>query len=118
MVAALLIVSVVGVYDHLEYSGALWTGVSHLLDNGVPASDINGGYVVNGWLQYAHPENAIRDNKGVLVVAWINANDVGQGHQLSNAPMPGWTTIETIPYKRWLTGSGAVYAIQRSDGPR
>ena len=46
--------SVAATRDHVRYNAALWGAVDRLLKRGVPASDLNGGYVVNGWLQYAH----------------------------------------------------------------
>jgi hypothetical protein len=41
-------VSVVGVYDHLQYNTALWQAVDTLRQRGVPDADIDGGYIVNG----------------------------------------------------------------------
>jgi hypothetical protein len=34
----------------------------------------DGGYVVNGWLQYAHPEHAHLDSEGVSV-PWVNGGE-------------------------------------------
>jgi hypothetical protein len=68
-------ISIVGVCDHLAYNSALWNAVGDLRDSGVPASEIDGGYTVNGWLQYAHPENAHRDEEGNIRIPKVNAGD-------------------------------------------
>ncbi len=58
LVGIFAVLSLVGLRDHLEYNAALWSGVRYLESRGAPASEIDGGWAVNGWLQYAHPENA------------------------------------------------------------
>jgi len=44
-------VSMLGTRDHLAYNAAVWSGMAALQAQGVPAAELKGGYVVNGWLQ-------------------------------------------------------------------
>ena len=64
--------SFIGVRDHLSYNRALWQAVDEMGRFGAPISQTDGGYVVNGWLQYAHPENAPRDAGGAVAVPMMN----------------------------------------------
>jgi len=103
------VVSLVVVRDHLEYNSALWKAVQELRDMGVPDSEFDGGYVVNGWLQYAHAENTRRNKEGYLMIPMLGfdpepelryqiSDDIGENHQL----------VKSIPYKRWLGRSGRL----------
>jgi len=115
LVACLLALSIVGTQDHLSYNAALWRAVDHLRQHGVKPSDIDGWYVVNGWFQYAHPENAARDLKGDVIVPGVNAgpDSVLMPYRISNTPIPGWSQFEAIPYRRRLGRSGLIYVLYR-----
>src|SRR5262249_44804495 len=52
--------SIVGLRDHLAYNSALWRAVDALSARGVPESQIDAGYVVDGWFHFAHSENGPR----------------------------------------------------------
>jgi len=106
----------VGTRDDLVYNRALWSAVGHLRQRGVPDAEIGGGYVVNGWLQYAHPENALRMENGELAVAWITT-DRRLPYAVANAPLDGWRVIHRVPYRGWLTGPAAVYALENASPP-
>ena len=97
--------------DHLEYNRAVWAAVAYLREQGVNPGDINGGYVVNGWLQYAHPENARRDRNGNPLVPWVT-QVIDLPFQISNQPLADWQQIKVIPYGRWLGYSGAIYVLE------
>ena len=57
----------IGTRDHLAYNAVVWSGVAELQAQGVPAAELNGGYVVNGWLQYVRPEQ-IREFSLVFII--------------------------------------------------
>jgi hypothetical protein len=84
------LIAVVGVRDHLEYNSALWNAVGELRESGAGDAEIDGGYVVNGWLQYAHPENAHRDEEGKIMIPGVNTQDEELRYQISNAPRANW----------------------------
>jgi hypothetical protein len=103
----------VGISDHLSYSRALWRAVEALAGAGVPVREINGGYVVNGWLQYAHPERAPQDAQGRAKVPWVNAAEDLQ-YKVANSVPGGWDEIARFPYERRLGTPGAIYTLERS----
>lgn len=114
-VAGLLLyaaISLTGARDHLEYTRAVWQAVGDLRASGVPPRDIDGGYVVNGFLQYLHPEDAYRDASGRIVVPMVN--DVAElPYTVADRPMPGRTVVRTYPYSGWLRPDAAVYVLKR-----
>ncbi|HEY6197072.1 MAG TPA: glycosyltransferase family 39 protein [Candidatus Binatia bacterium] len=109
-----LTVSMIGVRDHLAYNQALWRAVALSRERGVSEADIDGGYMVNGWLKYANPENERKNDKG-LEVNYVNASGLEIPYQLSNRPREGWMTIDAVPYARWLGRSGAIYILRRRE---
>src|SRR5262249_37966193 len=87
LVVALALVALVGVSDHLAYNRALWAAVQHLGSMGVKPGEFDGGYVVNGWLQWAHPEHARRNAAGGVEVPWMNAQTTPR-YRVSNQARP------------------------------
>lgn len=117
--AALASLSFVGMRDHLAYDGAVWHAVDRLRRLGAEDEEINGGYAVNGWLQYAHPEHAPRDADGERRIPWINgAKEDPLRYWVANRPVPGYETLDAIPYRRWLGRSGSIFVLERQPGGR
>ena len=111
-------VSVVGTRDHLSYNEALWSAVAYLREEmGARASDIDGGYVVNGWLRYAHPDPAMVDAGTLIHVPWVNARGGESLYQIADKPMDGYHELAAIFYHRRLAPSGAIHVLKRKDGP-
>jgi hypothetical protein len=108
------VVSLLGVRDHLAYNAALWRGVALLHDQGVRDADIDGGYVVDGWLQFARPEHAPRDADDHPFFPWLTARGGLLPYQIANRPLPEWLVLDEIPYRRWLGRSGAIYVLARA----
>ena len=111
-----LLLSLVGIRDHLSYNRALWRAVDVLRRSRAPRSETNGGYVVNGWLQYAHPEHAHRDSEGRVSVPWVNSGE-SLPYRIANAAPPGWDEIGRVPYMRWLASSGSLFVLHRASPP-
>jgi hypothetical protein len=108
--------SFIGTRDELEYNRVLWSTVDYLRLNGASDAEIGGGYLIDGWLQYAHPENALRDRDGKIQVAGITSR-ARLRYQVANAPLPGWRPINEFPYRQWLSAPGKVYALERVSQP-
>ena len=115
-VVVLALVSVVGTRDHLAYNAALWRAVDVLRARGVPDAQIDAGYVVDGWLHFARPDDAPRDASGRRIFSWITAPGGLLPWQIANRPLPGWQVADTVPYTRWMGRSGALYVLHRDGG--
>lgn len=114
--AMLAIVTGFAMRDHLSYNAALWNAVEVLERSGVPQRDINGGYMVNGWLQYAHPEQAHRNTEGQLDIPWVTTKSE-RPYKIANRVSPGWREVSRFPYERWLGASGHIYALKLLASP-
>ena len=110
--ALFALVSAAGVTDHLNYDRALWLAVSALDRMGVPPRDVDAGYIVNGWRQYAHPDQAPRGSAGEVNVPWVNGSAT-LPYAVGNTVPAGWTVVASFPYRRFMGPPGAVYALRR-----
>ena len=100
-----------GTRDEMAYNRTLWQAVEVLRDAGVPAREINGGYMVNGWLQYAHPQNAYRNRAGSIEIPWLNgANELP--YTIANDRADGWKVVQSFGYSRWLGSPGRIYVLK------
>ena len=113
-IACLAAISLVGTYDHLQLNRALWGAVEHLRQRGAGDSDINGGYVVNGWLQYAHPKNAPRDSRGLIAVAGVISNETTSRYRICLRPLQDWKRLATYPARRWFGGADMIYVLEHT----
>ena len=109
------VLSCVGVRDHLSFNTALWQAVAFIEEEGVPKDEMDGGYVINGWLLYAHPENAKLDDQGNVVLPGMTTDEPTR-YEISNHPTPGAEILFEAPYKRWLGRSGSVYVLDFGSG--
>jgi hypothetical protein len=117
--AALASLSALGMRDHLAYNHALWQAVRELQRRGAHVVEINAGYVVNGWLQYAHPGDAPKGPDGTPRIPWINgAKDDPLRYWVANGAAPGYVTLQTFQYRRWLGRSGQIFLLERQEHGR
>jgi Dolichyl-phosphate-mannose-protein mannosyltransferase len=112
-VALLAATSVVGTWDHLQYSRALWDAVGWARRAGIADGAIDGGYVVNGWLQYAHPEHAQRAADGDVRVPSVNGGEPPR-YRIGNDVPSGTRVLHTVTYRRILAPSGSIYVVDRT----
>jgi hypothetical protein len=114
-VALLAAVSGVGTWDHLQYSHALWDAVGWARRAGIEDRDLDGGYVVNGWLQYAHPEHAARAPDGDVRVPGVNGGEPSR-YRIGNNVPPGARVLHAVSYRRILAPSGRIHVVDRTPG--
>jgi hypothetical protein len=115
-VALLATLSGVGTWDHLQYSRALWDAVGWARRAGIADGAIDGGYIVNGWLQYAHPEHATRAPDGDVKVPDVNGGERPR-YRIGNDVPQGTRVLHTVTYRRLLAPSGSIYVVDRIPSP-
>ena len=111
-VALLATVSGMGTWDHLQYNRAFWNAVTWARQAGIDDRDLDGGYVVNGWLQYAHPEHADRAANGDVRVPDVNGGPRGRYAIVKRLPAEG-RVLHAVSYRRLLAPSGLIYVVDR-----
>ena len=112
-VAMFVAISGVGTWDHLQYSRALWEAVAWARQAGIEERQLDGGYVVNGWLQYAHPEHATRAPNGDVRVPGVNGGDALRYGIVKRVP-PGAYVLHAVTYQRIIAPSGRIYVVDRT----
>jgi hypothetical protein len=114
-VAMFALISGVGTWDHLQYSHALWDAVGWAQQVGIEERELDGGYVVNGWLQYAHPEHATRAPDGNVLVPWVTGGEARRYGIVNRVPS-GARVLHEVAYRRILAPSGRIYVIDQMPG--
>jgi hypothetical protein len=114
-VAMFAIISGGGTWDHLRYSHALWDAVAWAQQAGIEERELDGGYVVNGWLQYAHPEHATRGPDGGVRVPWVTEH-AARRYGIVNRIPSGARVLHEVAYRRILAPSGRIYVIDQMPG--
>jgi hypothetical protein len=111
-IAAYAVITLAGAHDSLDYNRAVWSAVADLRARGVPPRDIDGGYVVNGWQQYLHPDDAYRDASGRIIVPMVN--DYAElTYTVADRPMPNRAVVRTYAYTGWLRPGGYIFVLKR-----
>jgi hypothetical protein len=105
-------IGVVAVHDRLNAERAIWAAISDLRQGGVSVSEIDAGYVVNGWLQYAHPEHAHRNAAGNVDVPFVNG-DALLPWVVAASPLPDTDVVREYPFGRIGRAPGSVFVLRR-----
>ena len=89
-------VAVVGTRDALRFNQSLHDSWRSLVDSGIPSSDIDAGYVWNGWWLYAHPENLAK-GQTVQDVPWITTGRRST-YILSTSVLTGYDVVREVAW--------------------
>lgn len=95
-IAIFAAVAVVGTRDALRFNQSLHDSWQSLVNSGVPASDIDAGYVWNGWWLYAHPEN-LAAGQTVQDVPWITTGRRST-YILSKSELTGYDVVREVAW--------------------
>lgn len=110
------VVGLVAVRDRLNAERTIWQAVNDLRQQGIHASEIDAGYVVNGWLQYAHPEQAHHDANGNVAVPFVNG-DAQLTWMVAAAPLPEASIVREYRFTRTWRADGSVFVQKRTMPP-
>ena len=105
-------IGLVAVRDRINAEEAVWAAVNDLRQGGVPVSSIDAGYPVNGWLQYAHPEQAHRDVNGGVAVPFVNG-DVLLPWVVAASPLPDTEVVREYTFARTGRERGSIFVLRR-----
>ncbi len=111
--AVFVAISLLGTWDHLRYNRAFRDAVAWARRAGIEPRQLDGGYVVNGWLQYAHPDQAARAPNGDVLVPGVNGGPVLR-YGIVKALSPGVRVLHAVPYRRLLAPLGHIYVVDRA----
>jgi dolichyl-phosphate-mannose-protein mannosyltransferase len=95
-IAIFAAVAVIGTRDALRFNQSLRDNWQALVDSGVPPSEIDAGYVWNGWWLYAHPEN-LSGGQTVNDVPWITSQR-RPTYILSTSVLTGYDVVREVTW--------------------
>lgn len=95
VLAAFAVTSLIGTRDALRFNEAVRDTRESLLEAGVAPSDIDAGYVWNGWGLYAHPSNLASGMTALKDVPWISSVR-RSSYVISRAPLDGYTVEREV----------------------
>ena len=116
VVSALLVVwaavATSGTRDMLAFNEACAIAARQLEATGIPASEIDAGYVLNGWRLYAHPENLPPGADRKVDVPFVTSETVPR-FRIVNRPLPEYDVVRVVPLERatWQA-TRAVYVLR------
>jgi 4-amino-4-deoxy-L-arabinose transferase-like glycosyltransferase len=107
------VVAVVGIRDTLRFNQAVRDTWQSLIDQGVPAADIDAGYAWTGWVLYAHPEH-LAPGQTADDVPWVRSKRA-LPYRLAKAPMEGYVVVREVGWDddaRW-PGPDRLYVLRQ-----
>jgi 4-amino-4-deoxy-L-arabinose transferase-like glycosyltransferase len=107
------IVAVVGIRDTLRFNQAVRDTWQSLIDQGVPAADIDAGYAWTGWVLYAHPEH-LAPGQTPDDVPWVRSRRA-LPYRLAKAPMEGYVVVREVDWHDDLSwpGPDRLYVLRQ-----
>jgi hypothetical protein len=108
-------IAVTGTRDMLATNAACARLASELEARGVPPSEIDAGYSVNGWRLYAHPENLPPDADRRYEVPFVTSKRETM-YRIVMAPVTGYDVVQMQTLAdAWWQASTHVYLVRRQD---
>ena len=105
-------VSVSGTIDNLRFNVAVSNAREWLLSQGVPASQIDAGYVQNGWWLYAHPENLPPGARPESDVPFVTSK-TKLPYVIANSPMPSYEVVRDFSWQSLWAVSNRIYVLHK-----
>jgi hypothetical protein len=107
-------ISITGTRDMLATNATVARLTHDLEAQGVPPSDIDAGYTLNGWRLYAHPENLPPHADPHWSVPFVTSKRPTP-YRIVNTPGPGEDVIrvEPLPAATWQV-TDRVFVVRRS----
>jgi hypothetical protein len=113
LLAVWAFISVTGTRDMLATNAVTARIASELEAQGVPPSDIDAGYSLNGWRLYVHPENLPPHADRRYDVPFVTSNR-DTLFRIVNAPQAGYDIVRTekLPAATWQV-TDRLYVVKR-----
>jgi hypothetical protein len=107
-------IAISGTIDHFRFNGAVSQARTWLLHQHVAPSQIDAGYVLNGWWLYAHPENLSPGARPESDVTFVTT-EINLPFKVANSPVPSYKIIRAFTWQSLWAVSDTIYVLQRTD---
>jgi hypothetical protein len=106
-------ISITGTRDMLATNDVVAGLARELEATGVPPSQIDAGYSLNGWRLYAHPENLPPNADRRYDVPFVTSATPTR-YRIVNVPGPGEDVLKVVPLPAaWWQVTDRVYVVER-----
>ncbi len=107
-------ISVTGTRDMLATNDAVAGLERELEASGVPPSQIDAGYSLNGWRLYAHPENLLPPHADPHYDVPFVTSAAPTPYRIVNVPGPGEDVVKMVPLPAaWWQVTDRLYVVRR-----
>ena len=96
-IAALFVIAMVVTWSETQNNRAASEALAWLRNRGIPFSDIDAGYALDGWYLYAHPENLAPGQIPERDVPFVTTNE-RRPYVIATAPLEGYKMLRDY---RW-----------------
>jgi hypothetical protein len=96
-IAALFLVGMLVTWSETQNNRAAAEALAWLRTRGIPFSDIDAGYALDGWYLYAHPENLAPGQIPERDVPFVTTNE-RRSYVIATAPLEGYKVVRDY---RW-----------------
>ena len=96
-IAALFLVAMLVTWSETQNNRAAAEALTWLRTRGIPFSDIDAGYALDGWYLYAHPENLAPGQIPERDVPFVTTNEL-RPYVIATAPLEGYRVLHDY---RW-----------------
>ena len=112
-IAALSLVAMLVTWSETQNNRAAAAGLAWLRGRGIPFSEIDAGYALNGWYLYAHPENLAPGNLPDRDVPFVTT-DEKKRYVIATSPMENYRVLRRYTWPIPLKSSGySVYVLEQ-----
>ena len=110
--AVFALLGVLGTRENFALNQATWRAESWLRSRGVAASQIDAGYILNGWRFYAHPEK-FSPGYPPDRVPFLFSKDV-LPYVVSTTELPGADVVREFTWSRLWLSPPHIYVLRRT----
>jgi hypothetical protein len=114
-ISLLAVVSVASTWDMLRFDQFCWDTYNELRASGVPPRDIDAGYVINGWMLYAHPENLPPGADPKEDVPYVTG-DEDLPFKISTSPSKNYQVVKEVSFRApFWSVSNKLYVLHKQE---
>jgi hypothetical protein len=118
LVALFWIVSVTGTRDMLDVNDTVARAAADLEAAGVPAWDVDGGWALNGWRLWAHPERLAPGATRDYGVPFVTSK-TPTSYAVASVLLPDHDVVRVLPLPHaWWQATDRLYVLRRRRLPR
>jgi hypothetical protein len=109
--------TVAGLHDYFRWNDARWSAGRALLDRGVSPLHIQGGYELNGWLNFDGRRVPLRSSDCIGACGcpgdWSTWHCTDESYRIAINPVRGFDIIDRVPVSRWLVPGSDILVLRR-----